>query len=216
MNPISVKAAAEEMLKMAQAGAIPKWVLPAALGAAGVAGTAGGAAIGHSRGKKTGRKEGLDAGLRAGGRAGYRAGVNRTNQAYARHRQILSSLSELTQSHPEGVMLRRDNDGRIGYYLVDGKNKAASAFPTALFASLLMKEAGAPYTANLAMGLAKKVRGGGRAVVDAGKSLAGASNQKLVKATKGSLRQAPQRGPHNIDPTRASGGHVDVRPVVSI
>lgn len=132
MHPIMVQAAAEELVKMAKAGAIPKWVLPAGIGVAGAGATAAGTAIGHSKGKKTGRKEGLHTGLRVGGRAGYRAGLQKGHAAHARHREILSSLSELTKRHPGGVTLRRDESGRIGYHLTEaakGKKKAASSIP---------------------------------------------------------------------------------------
>jgi hypothetical protein len=139
MHPITAYALAEEMKELAKEAAakLPKWAIPAAIGATGAGTTVAGTALGLSSGKKTGRKEGLRTGLQVGGRAGYRAGMQKADQNYARHRQILSSLSELTQRHPEGVVLKRDEGGRIGYHLVGGKSKKASAFPLDLFVSLL-------------------------------------------------------------------------------
>jgi len=214
LHPITSYALSEEMRELAKeaAGRLPSWALPAGIGAAGVAGTGIAASLGHKKGKATGKKEGLKTGLTVGGKAGYRAGIRKGHSAHSKHRAILASLSELTKRHPGGVTLKRGEGGRIGYYLPPSsgkKKKTASALPIDLFLSLLTKEA----NFRLAKAIAQTARKSGKTTIN---TMGRGTNKQIVNATKRSLKSQPMRGPRSIDPTGASGGAVDVRPIVGL
>lgn len=108
------------MSKAKTSAAIPKWLIPAGITAAGVGTTAAGTALGHKKGKKKGRREGARVGFNVGSRAGYRSGARRGY--VAGQKAMLSRIKEYKSSQAKK----------------GGKEKAAAAvIPTWLLTQLI-------------------------------------------------------------------------------